>query len=585
MASIRNSGRSVILCDRLAPQSTELDVDFSITPATDLLNRPYIDRLAAEYRSLGAREVLWAGSVPDELFKRGRSDTAAWRPLDHAWMRKGAAKRSETVLIADIRLWPGNDMKRVLSGRKHFLSDLVAFVRPRARGNYAEIIETPDTVANFTVTRRYHEPPHGEEGPPSVVALLAHPKSLGSAWEVLLKVGVSGDPGRVAAVTLKAAHQTISRPIWVESVEQYLLLVKQLLVGGDVREPEAKVIGKKVWVMPGATLDRDCTVEGPVLLGRNCRVSRGVRITGPAVIGDSVHVGEDCFVGESVLLKGAVMRSKARVWRSVIDVAQILEEAEGHAFGWLGEDTCRRHLLEASHHRFGSVVVPSRRLWRRCKHRLHPAIKRAMDVCGSAVGLVLTVPLYPFIAIAIKLDTSGPVFYAHRRQMLGGREFGCLKFRSMVTNADEMQQELSNEVDGPQFHMEDDPRLTRIGRFLRRTNLDEIPQFWNVLVGHMSLVGPRPSPDDENQYCPAWREARLSVRPGLTGLWQMNRSDRASGDFHEWIQYDVQYVREYSLWTDVKLLWATARRFAKCFGSPLGAPAPETVKVTTRELD
>jgi lipopolysaccharide/colanic/teichoic acid biosynthesis glycosyltransferase len=112
-------------------------------------------------------------------------------------------------------------------------------------------------------------------------------------------------------------------------------------------------------------------------------------------------------------------------------------------------------------------------------------------------------------------------------------------------------------VDGPQFHVENDQRLTRVGKFLRKTNLDEVPQFWNVLWGHMSLVGPRPSPDDENQLCPAWREARLSVRPGLTGMWQLRRTDRATGDFHQWIQYDTQYVREVSLRTDLKLLWET----------------------------
>jgi len=176
------------------------------------------------------------------------------------------------------------------------------------------------------------------------------------------------------------------------------------------------------------------------------------------------------------------------------------------------------------------------------------------------VGLAITLPLYPFLALAIKLDSKGPVFYIHRRQTLGGKIFPCIKFRTMCVDADKLRQAaaVQNEVDGPQFHVRNDPRLTRVGRFLRRTNLDEAPQFWNVLLGHMSLVGPRPSPDDENTLCPAWRRGRLSVRPGITGLWQVSRRrDPDAGDFHEWIHYDLEYVREQSLRLDVEILIRT----------------------------
>jgi lipopolysaccharide/colanic/teichoic acid biosynthesis glycosyltransferase len=106
--------------------------------------------------------------------------------------------------------------------------------------------------------------------------------------------------------------------------------------------------------------------------------------------------------------------------------------------------------------------------------------------------------------------------------------------------------------------MDDDPRITRIGRFLRKTNLDELPQFWNVLAGDMSVVGPRPSPEDENQFAPAWREARLSVKPGITGLWQIRRTRKAGSDFQEWIKYDIEYVERQSLWLDLRIIWRTA---------------------------
>ena len=105
--------------------------------------------------------------------------------------------------------------------------------------------------------------------------------------------------------------------------------------------------------------------------------------------------------------------------------------------------------------------------------------------------------------------------------------------------------------------MANDPRLTRVGRFLRKYNLDEFPQFWNVLWGDMSIVGPRPSPHNENQYCPAWRETRLSVRPGITGLWQIKRTRKAGNDFQEWIKYDIEYVETRTWWLDMVIIWKT----------------------------
>jgi lipopolysaccharide/colanic/teichoic acid biosynthesis glycosyltransferase len=122
-----------------------------------------------------------------------------------------------------------------------------------------------------------------------------------------------------------------------------------------------------------------------------------------------------------------------------------------------------------------------------------------------------------------------------------------------------MKQQLAgrNQADGPQFFMVKDVRVTRVGRFLRMTRLDELPQFLNVLFGHMSVVGPRPSPYKENQFCPPWREARLSVRPGITGLWQVKRTRKAGQDFQEWIRYDIEYVENATFWLDVVIIFRT----------------------------
>ena len=173
--------------------------------------------------------------------------------------------------------------------------------------------------------------------------------------------------------------------------------------------------------------------------------------------------------------------------------------------------------------------------------------------------LILTFPIWLATIVAIWLEDGRPIFFSHRRETVGGREFPCLKFRSMRKDADAMKEKLAqaNQADGPQFYMQNDPRLTRVGRIIRRLNIDELPQFINVLFGDMSVVGPRPSPRSENQFCPAWREARLSVRPGVTGLWQVERTRRRGADFQEWIRYDIEYVENASWWLDLRIMCAT----------------------------
>jgi lipopolysaccharide/colanic/teichoic acid biosynthesis glycosyltransferase len=202
---------------------------------------------------------------------------------------------------------------------------------------------------------------------------------------------------------------------------------------------------------------------------------------------------------------------------------------------------------------------------------LYPRLKAALDVTASALGLLLLSPLLLLIAALVKLGSKGPVLYRDRREGKGGRAFACLKFRTMEAGADARQRELSgrNQVDGPQFKMARDPRVTAVGRWLRRLSLDELPQLINVLRLEMSLVGPRPSPFRENQLCIPWRDGRLSVRPGITGLWQVCRNRRAQGDFHQWIQFDLLYVRHMSFPVDLKILAATVVTLAGQWPVPL----------------
>jgi lipopolysaccharide/colanic/teichoic acid biosynthesis glycosyltransferase len=186
-------------------------------------------------------------------------------------------------------------------------------------------------------------------------------------------------------------------------------------------------------------------------------------------------------------------------------------------------------------------------------------VKRGFDIVFAAIVLACLGPLLVLVALAVVLDDGFPVLFGHRRQARGGRVFRCWKFRTMRRNAEALVAQLrkQNLCDGPQVFIRDDPRVTRVGRILRRLQLDEFPQFWNVLVGDMSVVGPRPSPENENQFCPAWREKRLSVRPGITGLWQVMRTRAPGKDFQEWIQYDIEYVERRGPWLDCWIITMT----------------------------
>jgi len=193
--------------------------------------------------------------------------------------------------------------------------------------------------------------------------------------------------------------------------------------------------------------------------------------------------------------------------------------------------------------------------------------RRAFDVVFAMLALLFTLPIYPIVMLAILLEDGRPFFFVHRRETMGGREFPCIKFRSMRKDAEEAKAELAakNQADGPQFFMDEDPRMTVVGKVLRRYNIDELPQFINVLLGDMSVVGPRPSPQKENQFCPPWREARLSVKPGITGLWQVRRTRVSGLDFQEWIKYDIEYVEKQGWLLDFSIIWETIVNLVRGF--------------------
>lgn len=191
-------------------------------------------------------------------------------------------------------------------------------------------------------------------------------------------------------------------------------------------------------------------------------------------------------------------------------------------------------------------------------HIIYLTLKRLMDIIGASLGLILASPIMLIVAVLIKLeDPRGPIFFSQIRNGTYPRTFKMYKFRSMYIDAEERLQELMhlNEQSGPAFKIKDDPRITKVGKFIRKTSLDELPQLFNVLKGDMSLVGPRPAIPREVEQYTAYQKQRLFVKPGLTCIWQV--SGRNNIGFEEWVELDIEYIKKRNLWLDIKLILLT----------------------------
>jgi lipopolysaccharide/colanic/teichoic acid biosynthesis glycosyltransferase len=223
-----------------------------------------------------------------------------------------------------------------------------------------------------------------------------------------------------------------------------------------------------------------------------------------------------------------------------------------------GSKMMRSNSATASH--------PQPIIWEEGNHNGdYQSLKRAMDVVGSLSVLVLLSPVLLTVLVVLAVTTRGKPFFSQQRVGLCGRRFRMFKFRTMRLDADKVQHLIQNEKDGPIFKNRHDPRITRLGRWLRKTSIDELPQLLNVLLGDMSLVGPRPPvPKEVAQYKP-WQRRRLSVKPGLTCLWQV--SGRSKIGFEDWVRMDLWYIRHQTVWTDVKLLVKTPLTVVMCKGA------------------
>ncbi len=428
-----------------------------------------------------------------------------------------------------------------------------------------------------------------------VVAINAEPALLGARERIRLTT--EGNVAGFRRVYSDSAQFALAPADWPHHLFIRGSVLPKVLVGGAIPIAFPAVSGRcqseglelRTVDVGGAVLDLE-TEDGMLTLCRSALseggefradtgdsplISPEARLVGTVLLGENVSIApEAVIVGPTIVAEGARIERGAVISSSIIGMQARVPEKQLVRSGIVPGPACKWE-RPVRHCRGDSRLADDLDLWQteRGAFRKWPRLsyarffKRVADCLAALMVLVLFAPVIPFVALAIKLTSPGPVFYADKRQGLHGKEFGCLKFRTMVTGAAKIQDKLRfvSQVDGPQFKMDDDPRISTVGRFLRETYIDEIPQFFNVLFGQMSIVGPRPSPESENTLCPLWRDARLSVRPGITGLWQLHRTREPMKDFQEWIHYDTMYVRNLSLKLDLSTCWRTAMKLLDNF--------------------
>ena len=356
----------------------------------------------------------------------------------------------------------------------------------------------------------------------------------------------------------------------LNSINDYVNLNRALLLKNSYIDFEDKEeIMQGVWAGKDIEISPQAYLLGPIVIGNGCNIKDWAQIIGPTVIGNKCHISEGVFIRESILWDGVSLPTRSKIEYSIIGESSDIPDnfyikntilLNGFSIGdanLIPSDYSIKSIIDLS-----DIISIKGTV-----KKIYKIVKRIIDIALSTIGIILLSPLFLLIAIAVKIDSPGPVFYIQKRCGIGGKFFGMVKFRTMVANAEKLHRQLipKNETDGPMFKISNDPRVTRLGRKLRRTSIDELPQLLNVLKGEMSLVGPRPLITDEMKFSPSWRDTRLKVKPGITGLWQIQ--GRSEAPFHDWIRYDVYYVKNQSLWLDIKILLKTIKVVLKKVGA------------------
>lgn len=462
---------------------------------------------------------------------------------------------SDVCLFVDTRCFPADDksllaLLAAFSSGRQIAHHLVAF-ESTVSGTKEHV--TTDGVGRVRSIHRYYQPTTWPFIAGVAASLVPISSSLlylesvpGSLVELRQHLAWRGAPGRDLAV------EGVARDL---TKRHGLLAAMERCVADEAVQARAAGRSETILVGDGHLIDPTSRILGPVILHARARVGAQATIVGPALIAEDVQIGAGAVVAHALAGPGTRVPERGALrdhaWFDKTDAATGSPPAVSY----------RERLERFSFSPDAAITVDptdesprGRYLW----------WKRCFDVTAASVALLLLWPLFLLVGLVVLIESRGPVFYRGEREGLGGRRFSCLKFRTMQVGAHGVQHLLKaqDRLDGPHFKLEQDPRVTRLGHFLRASNIDELPQLINVIRGEMSLVGPRPSPFRENQICVPWREGRLSVRPGVTGLWQVCRRDRSAGDFHQWIEYDLLYVQHASAMLDAKILVATVLTLA-----------------------
>ena len=455
------------------------------------------------------------------------------------------------VLFVSARLVPSSADGLVALRRRHDEGDSAVLhllaTSPDAVGSREVVYETPD--GGVRRIQRYLDPVTSTQPSAGVIASLVPVQSL---------LRLDGASVITTLDELRAA--LVQRGVPTTDMQQDGHVY-------DVGDEEGALSFVQSRVRAAqARMPRSARTRGAVVIEAGADVADDVLLVGPTLVAAGARVGAGARLAQCIVLPGAVVPPGASVRHRVVS-------------GTVGAVVApqRRHASTPAS-AMASVIG--------ARHSRYQEIRSWVEAAIALAALVVLAPFFAVLAVIVKLTSQGPVFYGDRREGLGARTFRCWKFRTMRVNAHAMQRELAAQqyADGPHFKMERDPRLTPIGGWLRRLNIDELPQLFNVVMREMSFVGPRPSPLRENQICAPWRRARLSVRPGITGLWQVCRHNRAAGDFHQWIEYDLRYVEHVSFAVDLRILFATIRTAGGRWPVPVTAIIP-ALRETQADLE
>ncbi len=353
----------------------------------------------------------------------------------------------------------------------------------------------------------------------------------------------------IYAFNLKGRYKVL------ESVNDYYGVHKDDLLNG-YRPYGMSEVAEGIWIDEGVSISPQSYLVGPVIIGRDSVIEDDAQIIGPVTIGNGCRVGKGAMIRESVLWNDTTVGKKSGVLYSVVGPGVNTKAGSIYKNMVLVESLkpCDLNIAPSSgepRKRVGAGNKARNTL----NYKAFLVIKRLLDIGFSLAALFALSPLMLLISVIIKFDSKGPVLFRQKRCGKDGKDFNMLKFRTMVQGADGLQQKYTSSIEGPMFKLPNDPRITSFGQFLRRSSLDEIPQVMNILKGEMSLIGPRPLVMNEMRFSPSWRDARLKIRPGLTGLWQIQ--GRSTTSFHDWIKYDVYYATNQSLWLDIKIFFKT----------------------------